>query len=457
MADKVILGKNCVYSTDCEETGLNNNVIVCGSSGCGKTMSISEPCLLEVCRSKNSSLIITVTKRRIVEKYKPILEKEGFEVLDLNFVHPLEGNVGYDPLVYSKSYKDMAFLAEAIVKAGQKSQGSNADPYWENAAVSLLSAECAYVQMTMAEPTFADVLEMHGNLQFRECRMGTIETSYDSRFEYLARKKPNCFAVSCWKTFRCLPIRTANCVFSSLNTTIDKVFSPQLQKMFTMENMVDFEKLASKKTVLFVTTSPVNPALHSFVNLFYSHAFKELFEFAERRKDGVLPLPVHLLADDFATGSPILNFPEYISIFREKRISVTLLLQSESQLAAMYGQCDATTILNNCDTYVYMGGMDIRTAQNVSIRLNVPLDEVLYMPVGQVILFRRGQHPVVTKRYEIGRDELYQVVTKSYEEWMLQKKDTEPEKETETEETRTEETIEKIELQEEAADSIWEL
>ena len=66
-ADRVILGngENCVYSTDPGETGLNNNVLIVGSSGCGKTMSVSEARLLE---TYHSSLIITVTKRRIVKK-----------------------------------------------------------------------------------------------------------------------------------------------------------------------------------------------------------------------------------------------------------------------------------------------------------------------------------------------------------------------------------------------------
>lgn len=45
--ERVILGENCCYSSDCNETGLNNNIIVCGGSGSGKTMSISEPRLLE--------------------------------------------------------------------------------------------------------------------------------------------------------------------------------------------------------------------------------------------------------------------------------------------------------------------------------------------------------------------------------------------------------------------------
>ena len=111
----------------------------------------------------------------------------------------------------------------------------------------------------------------------------------------------------------------------------------------------------------------------------------------------------------------MLNFPEYISNFREKNTSVRLLVESESQLESMYGRNQAITILNNCDTYLYMGGMDLQTAQNVSLRLNVPLDEVLYMPIGQEILFRRGQRPIVTQRYDIRKSPIYQEVTKQYE------------------------------------------
>ena len=69
--ERMILGEgsNAVFSMDPNETGLNNNVIVCASSGGGKTMSLMEPRLLE---TSDSSLIVTVTKRRIVDKYKSI-------------------------------------------------------------------------------------------------------------------------------------------------------------------------------------------------------------------------------------------------------------------------------------------------------------------------------------------------------------------------------------------------
>lgn len=409
-ADRMILGKNVIYSTDCNITGLNNNVLVCGSSGCGKTMSISEPRLLE---TFHSSLIATVTKRRIVNKYKPVFEQRGYAVEDLNFIHPTESNVAYDPLQYISSYSDITFLAESIVKANPRKDKSTADPYWDDAATSLLSAEITYILMTKDNATFSDVLELHDSIDFQES-YGQMETSLDQKFDYLAEKDPSCFAVSCWKSFRQLPIKTASCVFSTLNTTIDTIFSPELRKMIALEKKVDFRKMATQKTVLFVSTSAVNPALHCFINIFYAQAFKALFEYAESLPDGKLPLPVHVLCDDFATGSRILNFPEYISIFREKQISVTLLVQSESQLESIYGSQDSATIINNCDTYLYMGGMDLKTGRSISERLNAPLEEVLYMPIGQVCIFRRGQKPIITSRYDIMKDEQYRKATIAY-------------------------------------------
>lgn len=407
MADKIILGENAVYSTDCSETSLNNNVLICGSSGCGKTMSIVEPRLLE---TFNSSLIVTLTKRSLVRKYKSLFTQRGYIVEDLNFINPAESDVSYDPLQYIASYADITFLAEAIVKANPKKDKSNADPYWDDAAISLLSAEISYVLMTKDNASFIDVLRLHDKLDFNEDN-GSITTSLDRQFEYLEEVDPGCFALSCWKSFSRLPMKTASCVFGSLNTTLDTIFSPELRKMLALKRKVDFVGLGSRKTVLFVSTSAVNPALHRFVNVFYAQAFKTLFEYAESLTDGRLPIPVHMICDDFATGSRILDFPEFISIIREAQISVCLITQSESQIESIYGSDDATTIINNCDTYVFMGGMDLKTGRSMSERLNAPLDEVLYMPLGQVIILRRGNKPFITQRYNILENEMYQAIT----------------------------------------------
>lgn len=419
MKDHMVLGKDCIYSADPAETGLNNNVIVCGSSGCGKTMSVSEPLLLE---TWNRSIISTVTKRRIVQKYKEMFRQRGYTVLDLDFVNPARGNTGYDPLKYVASYQDISFLARSIVEADPRKGKSNADPYWDESATSLLCAEISYILATQSNSSLADVINFHNSIRIEVYSNGEIETNVDDKFARLEQSDPVCYPVTCWKTFRQLPARTAGCVFSTLNTTLDTIFTKDILQMMAVSKPIDFERLALRKSVLFVTTSPVSRALHCFINMFYGQMFKQLFEFAENRPDGTLPIPVHVLCDDFATGGRILNFDEYISIFREKGISVTLLLQSESQLESMYGPDAATTIINNCDSYIYMGGMDIKTGQHISLRLDAPLDDVLYMPIGREILFRRGQRPVITERYNILDNETYRQETKRYEELLKREK-----------------------------------
>lgn len=409
--DIMILGENAVFSTNCLETGVNNNVLVVAGSGAGKTMSIMEPRLLE---TFESTLIVTVSKRRIVEKYKTVFSRRGYEVMDLNFSNPMESDICYDPLDNITSYTDIKFLAESIVKSNPRKENANADPFWDDAACTLLCAEIAYVLMKRSNPTFADVLALNNSLVLHEDG-NHIETSLDGKFYRLARKAPDCYAVSCWRTLTMLPYKTASCVCGTLNTALDSIFTPELKEMIARKKKLDLDVLASRRTILFLSTSAVNPALNCFVNIFYAQMFKTLFEYAEFSPSGKLPIPVNVLCDDFAVGSQILNFSQYISIFREKQIAVTLLIQSESQLEAMYGTDDCITIINNCDTYVFMGSMDLRTARNISERLNAPIEDVLYMPIGQEFVFRRGQRPIVTQRYSILNDVEYQKITAEYE------------------------------------------
>ena len=145
-ADRVVLGdgEDCIFSTDTNISGINNNILVVGGSGSGKTVSIAESFLLE---SYNRNIITTVTKRRIVNKYIPLLEKRGYNVWDLDFVHPENGNVGYDPLDFIKSYQDIVFIAKSIVTANKKKENTGGDPYWDEAATSLFSAIISYVLM----------------------------------------------------------------------------------------------------------------------------------------------------------------------------------------------------------------------------------------------------------------------------------------------------------------------
>ncbi len=411
--DTTILARGCRYSTDCSTTGLNNNQIVVGGSGSGKTMSITEPCLLN---TQHRNLIVTVTKPRIVSKYTPLLTSRGYRVETVNFAQPEKSALAFDPMCFIRSDRDITFLAQSIVRANpRKKEENKADPYWDDAATSLMSALIAGAMLRNPGAGFAEVLTM---FRAMEVNYGeTISTNYDQFFNGVHLSSRGKFAVTNWKSFCNLPARTAACVVSSLGVTIGHLFGAELTQMMRNPRKVDFRAMAQEKTVLFVVSSPVNPGLNSFVSLFYATAMKELFEFAEELPDGILPIPTHLVCDDFATGAPIPQFDQYISIIREKALSVTLLCQSESQLESLYGKAGATTVINNCDSYIYTGSMDLNTAKNVSLRLNIPVDEVLAMGLGTFAVFRRGELPKVTQRYPILEDPLYQQVTREYEHY----------------------------------------
>lgn len=411
--DKLILGQDAEYTSCCQVTGLNNNCLVVGSAGSGKTLSIVEPRLLE---AYGSSLVVTLSKRRILDMYKPLLEKRGYKVLCLNFADVSTSTVGWDPLeaVKGRDEEDIAFLAQALVMANPDKQHSYADPYWSSAATSLLTGIIAFVLETERHPSFSVVLDLLDRLNID--RDGDLTTtSLDRSFDSLARKKPGSYAVRCWKTFRELPIRTSLCVFSELNSSLDKVFPHRVRQQMTMNPKVDFVRMGMERTALFVVTSPVNPALHQIVNVFYSQLIKELFELAELQANG-LPVPVHMIFDDFATGARIHDFSEIISCSRAARISFMLLLQSESQLQQMYGASAAQNIEDNCDTIIFLGGNNIETAAHMGTRANIPTEEMLSLPLGWEYVFRRGEEPLFTERYATLDDSRYCAILKAYEQ-----------------------------------------
>lgn len=410
--DNIILGDGCKFSSNSLVTQLNNNVVIVGGSGSGKSMSYSEPRFLEL---MYSNLIAKLSKRKLIDKYTPLFHLRGYDVEVLDLVAPEKSTISFDPLYYVKSEEDVTHLAQTLVNLDPKKEyQTKADPYWDEASVNLI---CSVIYLTLAidnEPTLSKVIKYIKDLKITENGQ-SISTNLDYMFEGIEQVNPNHTALSYWRSFSQLPPKTARCVYGSLIVAFNSVFSSELMGMMEKEKKLDFERFAQKKTVIFVLTSAVSPALHSFANMFFACAIKELFEIGEQQENGMLPMPTHILCDDFAVGGTIKDFQDHISIFREKGISVSILLQSESQLVSIYGENSATTIINNCDTYVYMGGMDLKTCEHISKRVNLPLEDVLYMPIGQIIVFRRGERPIITKRYDILNNTLYKKITESCE------------------------------------------
>lgn len=408
MPDMTCLAEGIVVPSAFELTGITGNELVVGPTGSGKSFSNAYSRLLH---TNESSVVVPIAKKAIREKFSMMFEKRGYKVMNLDFSNPENSSCGYDPLDYIKKDEDIVHMARTLVgNEPSKTRDGGIDPYWNDSATSVLAAEIAVTilnaKAAKRQVSFADVVKLHRSIKY-DLSGSLLTTNIDYIFETAGKRFPGNQATELWKTVTNLAPRTASCIFSIVNTTLDKICSENVLKLMRRKNRVDFSELGKKREALFITTSPMNKSFQKLINLLYADMFRVLFETAEKNDDSSLKTHVHIICDDFACGSRIVDFEDYISIFRAAGISVTLLLQSESQLITMYGESAATTIVNNCDTYVYLGGNDIKTCENVSKRMNKPLHKVMSLPLEQVVVFRRGSEPIVARRYQTLEDPIY--------------------------------------------------
>lgn len=159
----------------------------------------------------------------------------------------------------------------------------------------------------------------------------------------------------------------------------------------------NFTAIGTRKTALFVCVSDTDRRMDAFASLFFTRALQELSRYADTQcRDNALPIHVRFVMDDFATNVKLREMPRAISSFRSRNISVMLIVQSEGQLERYYGP-DAQTIIANCDQYLFAGTQSLKDAETISRKVNKPVEDILYMPIGQCIVFRRGDRPRFAK------------------------------------------------------------
>lgn len=390
---RLLIAKDCVYSRDDYETKLNNNVLIVGGSGTGKTRTIVTPNLLEC----EGSQIVCAPKGCFARKYGERLQQKGHKTLYLDFTHP-EKSLRYNPLVNIRSTQDILRITNILVDE-KASLGTRTDPFWDAMTTIFISALIAY----MVEANYTPK-NFHGLLQL--VREGERDGDDDKRsklserFRKLKLENPSSWACQQFEDVDTSPYKTYDTIRATTAAKFAKLDTEELRIMMS-GNDFDFKKIATEKTTAFVTVSDTDRSMDVLVNLFFTQAMQELCDFADNNcGDGRLPVPVNFILDDFATICRIDEFPRIISTIRSRGISAMLMLQSEAQLFRGYEQ-DYMTVIANCDTYVYLGGNDVETAQAVSRRCNKPMNQVLNMPVGSCWVFRRGEAPVYTKLLDL--------------------------------------------------------
>ncbi len=412
VSEKIILGKNTCFEADSKE-GINSHVCVFGGSGTGKTHSVVRPNMLEGIRA-GASMIIADPKGALEKEFSNLFKMEGYRRYSIDLINPQKSASSFNPLDYLCSENDIIKLAHRIIYADPMTKAcTKQDPYWLRQAEILLSMliEMVIIIEDEAEETFDRVIYYASHLTAD----GKGETN--DLMDKIAYKKPDCLATKQWKKIKNLmpAEKTFSCVVSSVQEHLGVYESEEMTAFFHKSKRIYFEDFAKKKSVLFLKVSDTDSTYYNWANIIYGQAIDTLSGYADSCADGRCPIAVRFFLDDFGTNSFVEGMPRIISTARARNISFMLVCQSVQQLRMGYKE-DAQTIISNCDNIAFLGTNDVDTAKEFSVRLDLPVKEILSQKRGGIYIFRAGEMPIEDERYDYREHQMYKFLHKSKKE-----------------------------------------
>ncbi len=394
----------------------NVNVLVVGGSGSGKSASYSIPNAFQML----GSYIFTDPKGELYDRTAGYLKDNGYEIKVLNLVRPQYSD-GYNPLMHISSELDVDVIANTIVK-GQKTE-SGADPYWDDMAEMLLKALIYYLlaRRPEEEQNLASCAELvraannNGGSNLLTQLMSELPYDHPARMYY--------------KSIEIAPEKTYGSILSSLQSKLGKFDSKEIAEL-TSTDTIDFEKIGSRKTAVYVISSDTHTAYDFLLTIFFSQMIQQLYDYADQN-GGQLREPTYFILDEFANIGKIPDFDKKISTSRSRKISFSVILQNIDQLEAVYEK-SYETIMGNCDTHLFLGSNSFKTVEyfskslgektigrdsisinrdrqnwktgksvsdNVMARALMTPDELRRMDNDDCIIFVKGIRPVKAKKF----------------------------------------------------------
>ena len=412
----------------------NKNVLVVGGSGSGKTRFWLKPNLLQC----HSSYVITDPKGSIVVECGNALLKNGYKLKILNTIN-FSKSMHYNPFAYVHSEKDILKLVTTLM-TNTKGEGSGGDPFWEKSERLLLTALIAYLhyEAPVEEQNFATLLEMLNTMQVLEDDE-EYQNPVDLLFEELAKKKPNSFAGRQYKLYKLAAGKTAKSILISCGARLAP-FDIQELRDLTMYDELQLDTLGDKKTALFLIMSDTDSTFNFLISMVYTQLFNLLCDKADDVYGGKLPIHVRCLIDECANIGQIPQLEKLVATIRSREISACLVLQTRSQLKAIYKD-NADTIVGNMDSQIFLGGSEPTTLKdlaealgketidsynNSDTRGNSPSygtnyqklghelmsrDELAVLDGGKCILQLRGVRPFLSDKYDLTQHPNYKLTS----------------------------------------------
>ena len=337
----------------------NLNTLVVGGSGSGKSRFYAKVNLLQA----NTSFFVLDCKGELLRDTGTLLEKEGYEVRVLDLLN-MEKSHCFNPFAYLENDNDIQKLISILFKATTPKSSGNQDPFWDMTAGMLLSALIFYLKYEAPEEeqNFAMALEMLRAGEVREEDEG-YKSALDELFDYLEMEDPYHIAVKYYRDYQKSAGKTAKSIQITLASKLEK-FNLSSVEALTATDEMDIASIGEKKVALFALISDNDPSFNFLVSMLYGLTFETLFNLADRKYQGALPVHVHFLMDEFANVSLPDSFENKLSTMRSRNISASVIIQNISQLKALFEK-QWESIIGNCDEFLYLGGNEPSTLKTI--------------------------------------------------------------------------------------------
>ena len=240
-----VLSQNVRFRYD-SDTLRNNNIVVVGGSGAGKTAFFLTPNLM----SLHDCNIYTDPKGSLAEEQGAWLAKQkDTRVYTLNLCE-MEKSMHFNPFPYIRSKSDITKLVTNLIQNTNSAniKNSSQDPFWEKAERMFLESLFLYVWMECPKGVYnpkrgkAELLQRNWKsilYLLDEAQFVDEDTppKLDERMKELAKKKPDHPAVKAYQRYRGGPDETIRSVIMTVNARMQPFDNEELLEIFSSNDI----------------------------------------------------------------------------------------------------------------------------------------------------------------------------------------------------------------------------
>lgn len=371
--NNILLTQEVRMSLNTRQHRENLNVLVIGGSGSGKSRFYVKPNIMQL----NTSYVVTDPKGELLRSCGRLLKKAGYEIRVFNLIDMSHSN-NYNPFNYiydkdgniNKTY--VMKMVNCLMKNTKQEGASGGDQFWDDSTKALTLAIAFYLlEKEDAKDVNGNSLDRNFSTVMKMMRLAEISeqdenhrSPLDEMMDELRAENPHSMAVSFYADFKKAPAETAKSILISAAVRFAAFNLPEVADLTHTDN-IHLDTLGDRKTALFIIIPSSDATFNFLAAMMYTQLFDTLYDTANFKYGGRLPVHVRCLLDEFANVGTIPDFDKLLATMRSMEISANIIIQNLAQLKKMYDK-SWEILTGNCDSLLFLGGQEASTLEAIS-------------------------------------------------------------------------------------------